>query len=288
MRTIPILAASFLLLSALPGWPVEKGITLEQLCARSDLVVLGTLRSVKPASGKADANGRYPIFADLDVKEVLYGREPSAPIVITWEDPEHRECPHIDHTKTIGVTMIWCLWRSPDGTWSADNSQCPQPLDKRAAVEKAVQERLKPDLEILERSPAVDAYHLLQCWNGHLLLSPAGEAYDRLYAAGPAAALGARTLLRHERPVARAWGCLLLQTDVKSLLPMLDDAGIVPIDLDGMESIGEWRKGATLSVGKLVLRILGVLAGKELKTAEEARAWAESLKKPGPTPPSSP
>ncbi|GEM_PF-3625541 len=261
---------------------------LEEACRTADLVVLGKLQEVK--QDPADANGIITCHAVLMVKEALYGRPPEKGLPVLWHSPSPEAQVPTGWTLSPfesardGREGLWML-HLVEGVGRADHPDCFVSPSLREEALKAVQTRLAPLRQSLEKAPAVDAYHLEICWDGHVLLSPAGEAYGKLLSAGPGALPTARALLQEDGPVAKAWGCLLFKhltpqsTDLQTLMEAAGNPSEVPVDLDGMEEVGGMKKGSTVPLASLALQALGRAAGKEFKTCEEAEAWVAQKSK---------
>ncbi len=253
-RTLLLLPV--LLLSA-PAWAKEKPLSVEEACAEASLAVLGTLDDA----------------GVLSVKEVLYGRAPAEALRVHWR---HWTC-FKGHGDKAGKLWIWCLTRAEDGPWHADHSGSVIPLEKRAEVEKAIQNRLAPDRKVLEEAKD------LRIEQGESLEEPVEiGALDRLVGSGSAALPSVRALLQSQEPVQRAYGCRLAQESGEAslavlLLPLLE--GRVEVSAD----YGCYREKVLLA--EMALKALGAVAGKPFKDAREARAWADSLKPKSEPPP---
>ena len=271
----------------------EPPMSLEQACAGADLIVVGTLGGIAEEKSPEQKVGHLPrMIGSITVQSVLYGHPPEGGVKIwAWDVLPPGQplpacsgpCPCVGKE---GKEWIWCLNKLPDGVWRVDHTQKVIMTDKKGEIEKAVQARLAPERALLEKAPAVDLCHTGLILDGLLEVSPAGQAYVRLLKAGPAALPCARELLMAcKNPAARAWGCLLLgnlqsgRQGVDALKSLLDSSDRVPLDFDGMETVGTMRKGDSLTLGVVALQSLGTLAGEEFKTVQEAKAWCDAQTK---------
>jgi hypothetical protein len=251
-----------------PAQAELMALPLDQACAQSDLVVVGTLEKLKSfirGEGEPFLEG---VDAEIRVKEVLFGAASKGPLPIRWVAARGPVCPRIDHTAQAGRERIWCLTRGEEGFYRANHPQRVLPVSDRAEVEKALQARLAGFLKTLS------ALASLEDFAGKHVPGPAQVAVDGLAAAGSAALPGAQGLLADGRPVQRVLGCWLAsrlreETLAPALEALLED--LSPVQVPCNCQMKDSR------VSDQAREALGTLAGKNFESVGRARAWVDGV-----------
>ena len=214
-----------LALVALPVWALpEPPMTLEEACAKAELIVVGTLdvhtTVEKPSEVEAKACPWSGRIGRIAVKETLYGLSPKDGLNVWqgWLSPSDQPPPP-NYVPTpsegkAGQEWIWCLSKAPAGSvgalahpgiWMVNHTQMVIATDLKAEVEKVVKSRVEVPFQLLRASRSF----LTTMDGGPRKEKPSAEfeACDVLTAAGPCAYPFVKLLLAEKNPVARAWGC---------------------------------------------------------------------------------
>lgn len=115
----------------------EAKLSIVQLLAQSDVVVVGKLKGVKEwiADGVAHREGV------IEISDALEGKIPeSEKATLRWANELYRSGA-LELSDTGDAEFIWLLWRAQDGTYRARHSGCQIPLSERATVLAAIQKR---------------------------------------------------------------------------------------------------------------------------------------------------
>ncbi|GEM_PF-2524958 len=236
-------------LAALP--PPESP---EEAAASASLVVVGALGKVEIDEETGERS------ATLEVRKILYGKDPGGAIALQWRAPSGETDGRIpggswrsSFEGKSGATCICFLVPDGKGGWKESDDQgggsCV-PLEVQARVEKALQTRIERDLQPLLTGDDPES---------------AAAAFGTLCEAGKAALPAISKLLDHEGASQRGWGCRLAEelqerSCAARLGELLDDA----------------RSEHGGKVSERALSALGAIAGKTFSSAGEAKAWLKT------------
>lgn len=152
MKCVPrimwLLAAVVLLAPASSAWGRWAYVSLEELVAESDFVVVGTLTDVVQFSDLSQDYGR----GIITVEEVLWGRIGRGQrVVLAWDNGMGVICPRLEHAENQGNRGVWLLTASPTGHVRADYPWRFRGLSEKAKI-----------VELLASRPAGTAKQYVQ------------------------------------------------------------------------------------------------------------------------------
>jgi hypothetical protein len=137
MRTLFVTLFVLLQLPCLAEWAT---ISTAKLINQSDIVVIGTLDSVKEWSSKGIDHGQ----GDITVAEILWGESKAdAKLRLVWQNSSRLACPRVEHRGDAKQKGIWLLTRGEKGQVRADYPGRFVPLEQKAEIMRLLAARKK-------------------------------------------------------------------------------------------------------------------------------------------------
>ncbi|MDP0490675.1 MAG: hypothetical protein Q7Q71_06470 [Verrucomicrobiota bacterium JB023] len=129
--------AVILMLQASIAQGYEIDLTVDQLLAESNVVVVGKLSKVKDWIEGDFARGE----GFIEVSETLLGAIPRKKrLNLRWANRLYRSGA-VEFEDTGDEEFVWFLWRVKDGSFRARYSSCKAPLDEKTQILAAIKKR---------------------------------------------------------------------------------------------------------------------------------------------------
>ena len=271
------------LIPALSGKAGEAQLTLEEACAKSDLIVLGVLRNLKPFSEKDGEQAVDGVRAEIVERRVLFGhlhpapdrlkvldtnvpRESSFPV--QWSNLRGVH-PQVDHkAEADGKERIWCLTREPNWSFRPLENHPGYSLEHYKEAVAAIQARLAADRKTLTEAKVF----WIKAWENQHAEKPAEcKSFERLCDAGPDALSIGRELLEATYTRTRAWGCRLAGEFHYSYAYCMES--LMALFFDETDTVKPEDASDRMTLGTLAIRTLGIMSEREFRTPKEAWDW---------------